>query len=304
MAALTPFGIALRKLRLDRGERLLDMASAIGKSVAFLSAVETGRRPIPDGFVALIGRQIQLSPDQIRDLRSAADQTRKEVRVEKLSHPDRELVAAFARQLDDVPSDLREQLKKIVLKSQEGETPFKRHRRGMWVPPVSTASLRDFAEKVRDIFVDATKVAFPIMSVLEFGLGQLLPDFVFDVQDPETMGRDEGRVIAGESTLILRTDIYVGAWNNVGRHRFTACHELGHYLLHRQVKFARTRDDTDKIYCDAEWQADTFAGTLLMSPRHVKQFSSADHAAGECVMTPAAARVMWAKYTTEGLLAA
>ena len=33
-------------------------------------------------------------------------------------------------------------------------------------------------------------------------------------------------------------------------------HELGHFLMHRTVTMARTRDDGDKIFCDAEWQAD------------------------------------------------
>lgn len=300
MSKLTPFGIALRKLRLDRAERLLDMAQRVGKSAAYLSAVETGRKPIPDGFVAVLARALDLSPDQIRDLRQAKDQTRKEVPVGDLSHENRELVAAFARQLDDVPVALREQLKKIVLKSVQDEVPFRRKRRGIVVPPMSIQALRRFAEQVRDVFVQPSVIAFPIMDVLEFRLGQLLPDFVLDIQDRETMGADEGRVPAGSSTLILRSDIYEGAWKNVGRDRFTASHELGHYLLHREVKFARTRDDTDKIYCDAEWQADVFAGTLLMSPRHFCTFKDAAQAATMCSITPAAANVMWTKYMGEG----
>ena len=65
---------------------------------------------------------------------------------------------------------------------------------------------------------------------------------------------------------------------------------------------ARTRQDIDKIYCHAEWQADTFAGTLLMSPRHLPLFAHADDAARQCKMTPAAANVMWSKYESEGRL--
>jgi transcriptional regulator with XRE-family HTH domain len=304
MSELTPFGIAVRKLRLEKGQRLLDMAHAVGKSVAFLSAIETGRKPIPDGFVALIGQSLDLTGDEIRKLRVAADQTRKEVRVDKLSSQDRELVAAFARRLDDVPETLRIALRKIVLKSQDSEVPFKRQRRGMLVPPMSIAKLRHFAEQVRDVFVEATTVAFPIMDVLEFRLGQVIPDFVLDVQDQDTMGQDEGRVVAGSPVLTLRSDIYEGAWNGVGRDRFTASHEFAHFLMHRTITFARTREDTDKIYCDAEWQADSFAGTLLMSPRHVGRFRTADEAADACTITRAAAGVMWAKYSSEGLLLA
>lgn len=301
MAELTPFGIAVRKLRLDRALRLLDMAKSADRSVAFLSAVETGRKPIPDGFVAHLGRSLSLAADEIRALRVAADQTRKEVRVESLSHHDRELVAAFARRLDDVPEELKQALRQVVLKSGESETPFRRNRRGMYVPPMSTQALRGIADKIRDIFVEPGQIEFPIMDVLEFRFAQLVPDFVFDVQDRDAMGHDEGRVIAGSNTLILRQDIYEGAWNGVGRDRFTACHELAHYLLHREVAFSRTRDDGDKIYCDAEWQADTFAGTLLVSPRHLQSLGSPDRTAELCRITPAAAKVMWAKYQAEGL---
>jgi hypothetical protein len=63
---------------------------------------------------------------------------------------------------------------------------------------------------------------------------------------------------------------------------------------------ARTTNDADKIFCDAEWQADTFAGTLLFSPRHISQFMDPDNVAHACGMTGAAAKVMWAKYRAEG----
>ena len=65
---------------------------------------------------------------------------------------------------------------------------------------------------------------------------------------------------------------------------------------------ALTRNDSDKIYCDAEWQADTFAGTLLMSPRHLHRFKDVDDAAVTCKISPPAAHVMWAKYDSEGRL--
>ena len=304
MGELTPFGVEIRKIRLERRMRLLDMAALVGKSVAFLSAIETGRKPIPDGFVAHIGHGMSLAAEEIRRLRAATDRTRKDVRVEDLSHDDRELVAAFARRVDSVPDNLREALKKVVLKSEDGEGPFQRNRRGLVVPPQSTATIRRFADQVRDIFVDAATVAFPIMDVLEFRLNQLIPSFYLDVQERDTMGADEGRVMPGSDVLILRLDIYEGAWRGAGRDRFTACHEFAHFLMHRNVPFSRTRSDTDKIYCDAEWQADSFAGTLLMSPRHLPKFRDHEQASKQCSITPAAARVMWAKYAQEGLLAA
>jgi Zn-dependent peptidase ImmA (M78 family) len=282
--------------------RLLDVAHRMGLSAAFISAVETGRKAIPDGYVRAVSKAMDLSAIEIRELRRAADRTKKEVKVENLLEDQRELVAAFARKLDEVPPALMAQLKKTILKSSTGETPFHRKRRGILVPPMSTQAIRSFADQVRSAFVEDEQVEFPIMDVLEFRMSMILDDFYLDVRDMEHMGEDEGRVIAGQNAIALRIDVYEGAWSGNGRDRFTACHELAHYLLHRTVTMPRTRGDSDKIFCDAEWQADTFAGTLLMSPRHLRHFRDADDAADQCKITPAAAKVMWSKYDAEGQL--
>jgi transcriptional regulator with XRE-family HTH domain len=299
---LTPFGIAVRKLRLDKGMRLLDLARCISRSAAFVSAIETGRKPIPDAYVVMVARAMELTATEIRELRSAADRTKKEVLVEELPEDQRELVAAFARKIDELPSDMMAKLKKIVLKSSEGDNPFRRKRRGIFVPAMSTETIRGFAEKVRSAFVEGTQIEFPIMDVLEFRMAKVLEGFYIDIRDEESMGDDEGRVVAGKNAIALREDVYEGAWSGNGRDRFTASHEFAHFLLHRTVTMARVRDDSDKIYCDAEWQADTFAGTLLMSPRHLHRFKDADDAAEACRMSPPAAHVMWAKYDDEGRL--
>jgi transcriptional regulator with XRE-family HTH domain len=296
---LTPFGIAIRKLRLDKGMRLLDLARRISRSAAFVSAVETGRKPIPDAYVAMVARAMELSAVEIKELRRAADRTRKEVAVQELPEDQRELVAAFARKIDELPNDMMEKLKKIVLKSFDGEVPFRRSRRGIFVPPMSTEAIRDFADKVRSAFVDDEQIEFPIMDVLEFRMAALLEGFYIDIRDKESMGGDEGRVVAGKNAIALREDVYEGAWIGNGRDRFTASHEFAHFLLHRTMTMARMRDDSDKIYCDAEWQADTFAGTLLMSPRHLHRFRDADNAAEACKMSPPAALVMWTKYVAK-----
>lgn len=293
---LTPFGKAIRTLRLQKGWRLLDLAQCMGKTPAFLSAVETGRKPIPDGFVRAVANAMDLSAEEIRELRRAADRTRKEVRVAALHEEQRELVAAFARRLDEIPDDLIADLKKIVLKSYIFESPFARKRAGIVVPPRSAVELRGLAEKVRSAFVEDDRVAFPIMDVLESRMHKLFKDFYLDVVEEEVMGDDEGRVIPGQDTIALRNDVYIAAWKGNGRARFTACHELAHFLLHKDIPFARARDDSIEIFRDSEWQADTFAGALLMSSRHLRKFKDSDDAAVQCGMSFAAAEYQWSIY--------
>lgn len=301
---ITPFGIAIRKLRLDKGLRLLDMAEMLGFSSSFISAVETGKKPIPAGYVDSVVRVLALTPAEARELEMAADRSRAFVDVDRLKGSQRALVAAFARKLDDLPQDFLEEIKKRVFKSTADEIPFKRQRRGLLVEAVSTHALWDFAEKVRSAFVNDGEVCFPIMDLLEFRLPQIDDGFYLDPCSREEIGSEEGLVIAGSKCIKLREDVYEGAWKDVGRHRFTACHELGHYLLHRQVALPRMRDDSHPIYRDAEWRADTFAGGLLMSRRHLVALGTAESASAKCGMTPMAAGVMWSKYQKEGFLAA
>jgi transcriptional regulator with XRE-family HTH domain len=300
---ITPFGIVTRKLRLDKGLRLMDMAAKLGVSSSFVSAVETGKKPIPPAYVASIIRTLGLTKAESLDLQKAADRSKTFVDVDGLKGTQRELVAAFARKLDDLPPEFLEQIKKHVFKSTAGEIPFRRRRKGLLVAPASTRTLWDFAERVRAAFVGNDEICFPIMDVLEFRLPQLEGGFYLDPCSRAEMGSEEGLVVAGLNCIKLREDVYEGAWNDIGRHRFTACHEFGHYLMHRQVALARVRDDSHPIYCDAEWQADTFAGGLLMSSKHFGQLGCHQNAAVLCVMTPMAASVMWTKYQKEGILA-
>jgi len=287
---LTPFGKALRQLRVDKGLKLLDVADALGVSSAYVSAIETGRKAVPDGLVTDLRRGLNLNEAERNALRRAADQTRKEVSVDSLHADQRELVAAFARKLDDLPDELLESIRTKVLKSLSSEHPFARKRRGMVVAPMSIDAIRNFSEKVRAAFTKKKEIKFPIIEVLEFKLEKLIPDFYLDVREEDELGDVEGLVVSGQNTLCLRRDVYDQACADHGRARFTACHELGHFLMHRSVALARLRDDDVPIYCDSEWQADTFAGALMMSSKHCHLFQNADEAASSCGMSKAAAQ--------------
>src|SRR5208337_3053047 len=136
MTELTPFGIALRKLRVEKHLRLLDVARKLDVSAAFLSAIETGKKTIPDGFVTKLSRALLLTAPEIAELRKASDRTRTEVRLDNKKEEDRELIAALARRVDNLSPAEREAIWKL-LKSIANEEPFQRRRRGIVVPALS-----------------------------------------------------------------------------------------------------------------------------------------------------------------------
>lgn len=110
---LTEFGKALRKIRIDRQELLKDMAEALGVSSAYLSAVETGKRRIPTGWVKEIQTKYVLGEDECRGLEQAADcsVTDVTIQLDGASQAKRNAVLSFAKAIDGL-SD--EELTKIM----------------------------------------------------------------------------------------------------------------------------------------------------------------------------------------------
>lgn len=171
------------------------------------------------------------------------------------------------------------------------------------VPPRSRKKIRQLTDLVRDE-LDFTKAKFPIMSVLELALPLADEDFVFEVRTKEEMGDNHGLTYPNQSRIILREDVYEGARLGRGRDRFTAAHELGHFLMHRNVALARsTQAMTPPVaYRSSEWQANCFAGELLVSHRHLQGCNSPEELASRFGVSVQAAGVQWDVYEREGLI--
>lgn len=113
---LTPFGKELRKLRIDREMRLGEMAALLGKSAAFLSAIETGRKNIPDTMIKEIAMRLKLSREEVMRLTSAAADSPVSVRI-ALSGVDtdaRELAVSFARRFPTFTVQQKQALQKLI----------------------------------------------------------------------------------------------------------------------------------------------------------------------------------------------
>lgn len=95
--ALTEFGKALRKARIDSSETLGSMADAIGVSPGFLSGVETGRKKIPTDLVGKIKDFFGSRSIRVADLDALAAVSNQSVSLEGLSPHHQMLVAGFAR---------------------------------------------------------------------------------------------------------------------------------------------------------------------------------------------------------------
>lgn len=113
---LSPFGIALRKLRQDHGESQSDMADMIGVSTTFCSAVETGKVQAPERFIRQIVRHYGLPKDQADELHRLAEISCREVRINLIGMPDhaRELARTLAERVSRLSPEQVRAVREII----------------------------------------------------------------------------------------------------------------------------------------------------------------------------------------------
>jgi len=97
---ITELGKVLRKLRIEQDERLFDMSKRIGKSSAFISAVERGDKNPPSGFEELVISAYGLVGDVADTLRTTADASRKAFTIEPKSMLERDTIGLMARRMN------------------------------------------------------------------------------------------------------------------------------------------------------------------------------------------------------------
>ncbi len=113
---LTNIGRFLRKLRIDHGEILKDMAEKLGVTVSFLSAVENGKKKMPATWNKKICDIYQLDENQRDAFTSAIANTENsiEINLYDTSMGCRELAVSFARKFSEIDDFQVEEIKKIL----------------------------------------------------------------------------------------------------------------------------------------------------------------------------------------------
>ncbi|MFV5368233.1 helix-turn-helix transcriptional regulator [Acinetobacter junii] len=113
MSKLTEFGKAVRKLRIDYDTNLNELATSIGVSSAFLSAVETGKKPVSAELITKITNALGLNKDEEKLLTHAASQSVDDVVVRTNDAEEAEIALMFARRIQSHSVNLAE-LRKIL----------------------------------------------------------------------------------------------------------------------------------------------------------------------------------------------
>lgn len=107
------FGKFCRKLRIDRSERLFDMAEKLGVSSAFLSKVENGQKKPPKEWRENLVNLYDLNPEQTKDLEQCIYEAQNydSIDISDMNDCDRMMMLSFARKFESLD---KEKLKKLL----------------------------------------------------------------------------------------------------------------------------------------------------------------------------------------------
>lgn len=153
--------------------------------------------------------------------------------------------------------------------------------KGFKVKGRSRPSIREDAHTVVDVIRRQMSLSTPLLPI-ERVVEWMDSQGCFDLDLPEG-GLADGKAAelqrnpGGTLTLVVNEKVYEGACMGDNFGRFTLAHELGHYFLHSRQTISLPRASltpSHRPFEDTEWQANTFAGELLVDSRLVPKLCS------------------------------
>ena len=104
---MTALGKALRKMRVDRDETLRSMADKLNITASYLSAIEHGKRKIPEDFVSKIIEAYNLDKDMQNELETAYQESVSSIRIDITVDDSKRRVFAFfvSKYIDDIDEE-------------------------------------------------------------------------------------------------------------------------------------------------------------------------------------------------------
>ena len=147
----------------------------------------------------------------------------------------------------------------------------------------SQRQIEELANSVRRELGVLPNERLSMQPVIEHAIEDMVDGAYFHVAPDGELAGAEARTDRLRPVITFSASAYADLSRGVPRARMTAAHELGHLLMHscRPVFLYRTRARDHRF--DPEWQADYFAGVLLMPTpafRKMKTVSEAMRAFG------------------------
>lgn len=114
----TEFGKMLRKLRIDCDENIRDMAFNLDITASYLSAIECGKRNIPENLIEKINDVYHLSDDKLNELYQAKDNSIKtiSINVDGLNQYNRSIALQLSKCIDTIDIETSKMILNLLQK--------------------------------------------------------------------------------------------------------------------------------------------------------------------------------------------
>lgn len=150
---------------------------------------------------------------------------------------------------------------------------------------LSTSTIRSLAKATRSYCDISDDENFDIIKFLEVDVLRLIPDFYLFIEDDSHMGGSKAFVTEDSKGIVVAESVYNDAAGGLFYARKILAHEFGHVLLHHNKDFEtkhftfngyKKQFQKMELFHSSEWQADTFAIVLLISPSLIDANTTAD----------------------------
>lgn len=147
--------------------------------------------------------------------------------------------------------------------------------------PLSRMDIRRFAKGCREKLGLANEVRIDILWLMENVFPVLFRKYNFrlEIVTAEELGGNHGLTNPETGRILIREDVYEGAYRGNGRDRLTMTHEFAHFMMHDGVTLGLARVgeyESIPTYCDPEWQANAFAAEFLMDADLIRDMTPAE----------------------------
>jgi len=118
----TRYGEFIRVLRIRNHEVMGDTAKLLGCMVPFVSAVENGKKNVPDSWAPILIEHYHLSEDETKELYDAIEDSKTQVKINLITatNPQRRLAVQFQRSFEKMDEDTANAIMKL-LNNEEGK---------------------------------------------------------------------------------------------------------------------------------------------------------------------------------------
>ena len=120
---LNEYGKFVRQLRIKNNENLLDMATKLEVSMAFLSKLESGKKTIPLGYGEKISTIYNLNEEESKALVDAINISNKKLTIDldNMNSDRVDVSLTFARTINSASQKSLEELRKLLKEIESNE---------------------------------------------------------------------------------------------------------------------------------------------------------------------------------------